>query len=114
MDAVWYCAMRTRAVCLVLLLTLASLVHSTSAEGDDQTLEARDAWAEFFPDSEATILQWRNIETTDGLLLDQLKMATYEVHRIENGRFFASAFTPETIIADEIPACYMNELNEVC
>ena len=114
MDAVWYCAMRTQAVCLVLLLTLASLVHSTSAEGDDETLEARDAWAEFFPDTEATILQWRNIETTDGLLLDQLKMATYEVHRIENGRFFASAFTPETIIADEIPACYMNELNEVC
>ena len=63
MDAVWYCAMRTQAVCLVLLLTLASLVHSTSAEGDDETLEARDAWAEFFPDSEATILQWRNIET---------------------------------------------------
>lgn len=114
MDAVWYCAMRTQAVCLVLLLTLASLVHSTSAEGDDATLEARDAWAEYFPDTEATILQWRNIETTDGLLLDQLKMATYEVHRIENGRFFASAFTPETIIANEIPACYMNELNEVC
>ena len=39
MDAVWYCAMRTQAVCLVLLLTLASLVHSTSAEGDDETLE---------------------------------------------------------------------------
>ena len=114
MDAVWYCAMRMQAVCLVLLLTLASFVHSTSAEGDDETLEARDAWAEFFPDSESTMLQWRNIETTNGLLLDQLKMATYEVHRIENGRFFADAITPETIIVDEMPACYMNELNEVC
>jgi len=113
MDAVWWCSMRTQAICLVLLLTFASLLNSTSAE-DDQTLEARDTWAEYFPDSESTILQWRNIETTDGLLLDQLKMATYEVHRIENGRFFPSAFTPETIIVDEIPACYMNELNEVC
>ena len=66
-------------------------LQSVTAEEDDETLEARETWAEFFPDSESTILQWRNIETTDGLLLDQLKMATYEIHRSENGRFFANA-----------------------
>ena len=38
----------------------------------------------------------------------------YEIHRIENGRFFANAITPETIVAEDIPACYMNDLNEDC
>ena len=106
--------MRMHAFALVLLLILAFPVHTVAAEENDGTLEARETWAEFFPDSESTILQWRNIETTDGLLLDQLKMATYEVHRSENGRFFANALTPETIVAEDIPACYMNDLNEVC
>ena len=41
-------------------------------------------------------------------------MATYEIHRIENGRFFTNAITPETLIAEDIPACYMNDLNEDC
>ena len=106
--------MRTQAIGLILLLILAFPLQSVTAEEDDETLEARETWAEFFPDSESTILQWRNIETTDGLLLDQLKMATYEVHRTENGRFFTNAITPETIVAEDIPACYMNDLNEDC
>ena len=89
--------MRTQAIGLILLLILAFPLQSVTAEEDDETLEARETWAEFFPDSESTILQWRNILTTDGLLLDQLKMATYEIHRIENGRFFANAITPETL-----------------
>lgn len=106
--------MRTQALVLVLVLILAFPLQSVASEESDETLQAREAWAEFFPDSESTILQWRNIETTDGLLLDQLKMATYEVHRSENGRFFTNALTPETIIAENIPACYMNDLNEAC
>jgi len=106
--------MRTQVLALVLVLILAFPLQSVTAEEDDETLEARETWAEFFPDSESTILQWRNIETADGLLLDQLKMATYEIHRIENGRFFANAITPETIVAEDIPACYMNDLNEDC
>ncbi len=106
--------MRTQVLALVLVLILAFPLQSVTAEEDDETLEARETWAEFFPDSESTILQWRNIETADGLLLDQLKMATYEIHRIENGRFFTNAITPETIVAEDIPACYMNDLNEDC
>ena len=106
--------MRTQVLVLVLVLILAFPLQSVTAEENDETLEARETWAEFFPDSESTILQWRNIETTDGLLLDQLKMATYEIHRSENGRFFANALTPETIVAEDIPACYMNDLNEDC
>ena len=107
-------SMRIRAVSLVLLLILALPLQLVSAEENDSSLEAREAQAEFFPDTETTLLQWRNIITSDGLLLDQLKMATYEVHRNEGGRFFAEAITPETMIAENIPACYMNDFNEVC
>ena len=114
MDAVQLGVMRTRLIALVLVFIFASPLPPVAAEEDDGTLEARETWAEFFPDSESTILRWRNIETTDGLLLDQLKMATYEIHRKENGRFFANALTSETIVAEDIPACYMNDLNEDC
>ena len=106
--------MRIRAVSLVLLLILALPLQMVSAEENDSSLEARETQAEFLPDMETTLVQWRNIITSDGLLLDQLKMATYEVHRKEGGRFFAEAITPETLIAENIPACYMNDLNEDC
>ncbi len=106
--------MRTQAFCIVLLLLFIIPVQPVSADENDSTLEARETQAEFFPDTETTLLQWRNIHTTDGLLLDQLKMATYEVHRLENSPFFANSITPETLIAEDIPACYINELNEVC
>ena len=106
--------MRTRTVALLLVLILVFPLQLTAAEENDDTLEVREIWAEFFPDTESTILQWRNIETTQGVLLDQLKMATYEIHRSENGPFFANAITPETLVAEDIPACYMNDLNEVC
>ena len=114
MDAIILRVMRIQAICLVLVLLFVLPIQPVSAEENDSTLEARETQAEFYPDTETTLLQWRNIFTTDGLLLDQLKMATYEVHRIENGRFYSNAITPQTLIADNIPACYMNDLNEVC
>ena len=114
MDAILLKVMRTQVFSMVLLLLLTVVVQPVAAEENDPTLEARETQAEFFPDTETTWLQWRNIETSDGLLLDQLKMATYEVHRLEGGRFFPNSLTPETLIVEDIPACYMNELNEVC
>lgn len=99
---------------MILLLLLVTPVQPVSADEEDSTLQAREAQAEFLPDIETTRVTWRNIATTDGMLLDQLKMATYEIHRSESGRFYQNAMTPETIIAEKIPACYMNDLNEDC
>ena len=106
--------MRGRAVFMFLLFVMVFPIQSVVADENDSSLQARETQAEFLPDIETTMLHWRNIETADGLLLDQLKMATYEVHRKENGRFFSNSITPETLIAQDIPACYMNDLNEVC
>jgi len=114
MDVGVLVIMRIVVASLVLLLILASPLQMVSAEENDFSLEAREAQAEFFPDMETTLVQWRNIITSDGLLLDQLKMATYELHRKEGGRFFAEAITPETLVVENIPACYMNDLNEDC
>ena len=69
---------------------------------------------EFFQTRSQPSCNGETLRQPTGLLLDQLKMATYEVHRSENGRFFTNALTPETIIAENIPACYMNDLNEAC
>ena len=106
--------MRIRTCTVILLLLLVTPVQPVSANEEDSTLEAREAQAEFLPDIETTRLTWRNIATTDGLLLDQLKMATYEIHRSDNGRFYQNSMTTETMIAEKIPACYMNDLNEDC
>ena len=106
--------MRIYAVGLVLLLLVTFPIQSVQAEEADGTLQARETQAEFFPPTESTILQWRNIYTTDGLLLDQLRMATYEVHRTDRGGFSPNSINPDTLIAEDIPACYMNDLNEVC
>ena len=99
---------------MILLLLLVTPVQPVSANEEDSTLEAREAQAEFLPDIETTRLTWRNIATTDGLLLEQLKMATYEIHRSDNGRFYQNSMTTETMIAEKIPACYINDLNEDC
>ena len=90
---------------MFLLFVMVFPIQSVVADENDSTLQARETQAEFLPDIETTMLHWRNIETSDGLLLDQLKMATYEVHRKENGRFFSNSITPETLIAQDIPAC---------
>ena len=73
--------MRGRAVFMFLLFVMVFPIQSVVADENDSTLQARETQAEFLPDIETTMLHWRNIETSDGLLLDQLKMATYEVHR---------------------------------
>ena len=65
----------------VSILLVVTLPVGASSEQTDSTLEARDLYVQYFPDMELTNIIWRNIISTDGQLIDELKMATYEVHR---------------------------------
>jgi len=65
----------------VSFLLVVMLPVGTASEETDSTLEARNVDAQYLPDLEVTNISWRNIDTTDGQLLGDLRMATYEVHR---------------------------------
>ena len=97
----------------VSFLLVVTLPVGTASEQTDSTLEARDINVQYLPDMEISYITWRNIQSTDGQLLDELKMATYEVHRSET--MFQPGFQRElTMIASDIPACYATDLNEEC
>ncbi len=97
----------------VSFLLVVMLPVGNASEQTDSTLEARNVDAQYMPDLEVTNISWRNIATTDGQLLDELKMATYEVHR--SNTMFQPGFQRElTLIASDIPACYSTDLNEEC
>ena len=100
-------------VWFVFFLLVVMLPVGNASEQTDSTLEARNLEAQYLPDMEVTYISWRNIETTDGQLLDELKMATYEVHR--SNTMFQPGFQRDlTMIASDIPACYSTDLNEEC
>jgi len=100
-------------VWFVFFLLVVMLPVGNASEQTDSTLEARNLEAQYLPDMEVTYISWRNIETTDGQLLDDLKMATYEVHR--SNTMFQPGFQRDlTMIASDIPACYSTDLNEEC
>ena len=97
----------------VSFLLVVMLPVGTASEQTDSTLEARNIDAQYLPDMEVTYILWRNIESTDGQLLDELKMATYEVHR--STTMFQPGFDRDsTRIASDIPACLSTDLNEEC
>ena len=97
----------------VSFLLVVTLPVGTASEQTDSTLEARDLDAQYLPDMEITNISWRNIQSTDGQLLDELKMATYEVHR--SSTMFQPGFDRETtMIASDISACYATDSNEEC
>ena len=97
----------------VSFLLVVMLPVGNASEQTDSTLEARNIEAQYLPDMEITYISWRNIQSTDGQLLDELKMATYEVHR--SSTMFQPGFQRElTMIASDIPACYTTDLNEEC
>ena len=97
----------------VSFLLVVMLPVGNASEQTDSTLEARNIDAQYLPDLEVTNISWRNIATTDGQLLDELKMATYEIHR--SNTMFQPGFQRElTLIASDIPACYSTDLNEEC
>ena len=100
-------------VWFVFFLLVVMLPVGNASEQTDSTLEARNIEAQYLPDMEVTFISWRNIETTDGQLLDDLKTATYEVHR--SNTMFQPGFQRDlTMIASDIPACYSTDLNEEC
>lgn len=103
----------TLKIWFVSFLLVVMLPVGNASEQTDSTLEARNIDAQYMPDLEVTNISWRNIVTTDGQLLDELKMATYEVHR--SNTMFQPGFQRElTLIASDIPACYSTDLNEEC
>ena len=61
----------------VSFLLVVTLPVGTASEQTDSTLEARDINVQYLPDMEISNITWRNIQSTDGQLLDELKMATY-------------------------------------
>ena len=97
----------------VSFLLVVTLPVGTASEQTDSTLEARDINVQYLPDMEISNITWRNIQSTDGQLIDELKMATYEVHR--STTMFQPGFDRETtLIASDISACYATDLNEEC
>lgn len=97
----------------VSFLLVVMLPVGTASEETDSTLEARNVDAQYLPDLEVTNISWRNIDTTDGQLLGDLRMATYEVHRSSSP--FQPGFQRElTMIGSDIPACDSTESNEEC
>lgn len=97
----------------VSFLLVVMLPVGTASEETDSTLEARNIEVQFLPDLETSYLTWRNIDSTDGQLLGDLRMATYEVHRSSSP--FQPGFQRElTMIASDIPACNSTESNEEC
>ena len=97
----------------VSILLVVTLPVGAASEQTDSTLEARDLYVQYLPDVELTNIMWRNIISTDGQLIDELKMATYEVHR--SSTMFQPGFDRETtLIASDIPACSSTDSNEEC
>ena len=97
----------------VSILLVVTLPVGAASEQTDSTLEARDLYVQYLPDVELTNIMWRNIISTDGQLIDELKMATYEVHR--SSTMFQPGFDRETtLIASDIPACNSTDSNEEC
>lgn len=97
----------------VSFLLVVMLPVGMASEQTDSTLEARNIDAQYLPDMEVTYIMWRNIESTDVQLLDELKMATYEVHR-SNTMFQPGFERNETRIASDIPACVATDSSEEC
>ncbi len=105
-----YTGVATTQVIIVLLI-LPSLAFTVLADEEaDTTLEARDISASFSADEMVT-LTWRNINTTDTVLLDALHAATYEVER-----FAMNDTTIEqlTTISSGIAACDGGDNNAAC
>ncbi|MDC0056507.1 hypothetical protein OAJ94_05595, partial [Deltaproteobacteria bacterium] len=103
-----------RCISLSLLLLFSSLFAGIAQadESTDNSLEARDIQATFGSD-ELTTITWRNINTTDYILLNSLRNTSYEIFRsavVMN----ASNILSLSPIATGIMACEDNESYSSC
>ena len=103
-----------RCVFLSLLLLFSSLFAGITRadESTDSSLEARDIQATFGSD-ESTIITWRNINTTDYILLDSLINTSYEIFR-SAVLMNASNIISLSPITTGIMACEANESYSSC
>jgi len=103
-----------RCISLSLLLLFSSLFVGIAKadESTDNSLEARDIQATFGSD-ELTIITWRNINTTDYILLDSLRNTSYEIFR-SAVMMNASNILSLSPIETGIMACEANESFSSC
>ena len=96
-------------VLMMLLLPLIPVVHAD--ESTDTTLEARDISASFT--NEFVELSWRNIITSDVMLLDNMHQSTYEILRHTEPITFDVVDSLQPIISN-IEVCSLTDNNSIC
>ena len=97
---------------IIVLLILPSLAFTVLADEEaDTTLEARDISASFSADEMVT-LTWRNINTTEAVLLDALHAAIYQVERFAMND--TTIIEQPMTIASGIAACDGGDNNAAC
>ena len=106
--------MRKNLVSMMLItLLLLPLIPTVQAEGeDDWTLEAR-AIAAVVNGDETVTVSWRNIDTVDASLIEDLQEANYSVYRSDEP-VSSSNYLQAQLVEDEIQACESNDTWSSC
>ena len=95
---------------VLLLLSSPLLLCASGDEASDTSLEARDIGTSFSED-EIVSITWRNINTNNTGLLDDLHESTYQIERLT---MVDTTIASTSIIASEIPACEIGDNNAAC
>ncbi len=106
--------MRKNLISMMLItLLLLPLIPTVQAEDeDDWNLEAR-AIAAVANDNETVTISWRNIETVDASLIEDLQEANYSVYRSDEP-VSSSNYLQAQLVEDEIRACEDTDLWSSC
>jgi hypothetical protein len=106
--------MRKNLVSMMLItLLLLPLIPTVQAEGeDDWTLEARAIAAVVNADETVTV-SWRNIDTVDASLIEDLQEANYSVYRSDEP-VSSSNYLQAQLVENEIQACESNDTWSSC
>ena len=72
----------TLLVVLLLVAMVPAVAPASAADaGAVADLQAQDIQAEYDPITESTTITWRNVNSTDGLLNQELQGSTYRIYR---------------------------------